>query len=339
MDNANSKPKRLESAGTGRTGVHHVGEVVEDKLDWIFREQPDGDYGIDAHVETVVDEEVTGKLLALQIKSSKTKFKKRPVAKGWWFKPKNTHVNYWRDHSLPVVVVLYDRSSKTAYWQAVNTHTLKPVKPKRGSKARPEDPKWRIFVPDNQVVGEDAKEAFSTLAEGDPYILRLRRLRLAHPWMELLQSGRRILIDVDEWINKTSGRGSFMLRSVDDANEDSRDLASWTVLLGRKSYKEVLPELFPWGNVHIHEETYDGAEWEQYRQECVSFDGEDEYFSMEFEDWRSLFRSDDLRPYEETAGGEVERWRLEVSLNDVGKAFLLIDEFAKGDKAFLHPRA
>lgn len=335
--NALPKPKRIDSAGTGRSGVHHVGGVIEDELNWVFREQPDGDYGIDAHVETVVNESVTGKLLALQIKSSRKQFKKRPRAKGWWFFPKNTHVNYWIDHALPVVIVLYDRESKTAYWQSVSKDTLKPVKKTRKTDTKPDAPVWRIFVPEDQVVGAVSKEAFARLADGDPYILRLRRLRLAKPWMDLLRSGRRILFDVDEWIHKTSGRGSFMLRSVDDANEDSRDLGEWSVLLGRRSYEEVLPELFPWGDVHIHEETYDDAEYEQYRQECVTFDENDEYFSMEFEDWRSLYRSDVLRPYQEDGSGEVERWRLEISLNKIGEAFLLIDEFANGETQFLLP--
>ncbi|MFD1211811.1 DUF4365 domain-containing protein [Arthrobacter sp. GCM10027362] len=331
-----AKPKRLESAGTGRSGVHAVGLVMERELDWIFREQPDNDYGIDAHMEVVEDETVTGKLLALQLKSSKNQWKKRKQSDGWWFYPKASHVNYWLDHSLPVAVVLYDKHSNTAYWQAVNQKTLSKTKPRK-KKNGVEEPKWRIFVPEAQVVGPESRETLARLAEGDPYMLRLRQLRLALPWMELLRAGRRILFDVEEAINKTSGRGSIMLRSVNDANEDSHDLGEWTVLLGLRSYRDVLPALVPWGEVGIHQETYDDAEYDQYYEECVTYDEEDKFFSMEFDEWRDLYRSDELRPFEESGGGEVARWRLEITLNNLGEAFLCIDEFAKGDSLFLHP--
>lgn len=312
--NGRPKPKKLESASTGRAGVHHVGGVIEDELDWVFREQPDGDYGIDAHVETVEDESVTGKLLALQIKSSKSKFKKRPRAKGWWFEPKNTHVNYWLDHSLPVVIVLYDRSSKTAYWQTVNQDNLKPVKTKPGKKRKPDAPEWRIFVPEDQIVGANSRQAFAELADGDPYILRLRQLRLATPWMELLQSGRRILFDIEEWIHKSSGRGSINLRSLNEDNADEFELGQWTVILGGQPYKDVLPRLFPWGTLSVHEETYEDE-----------IDRDESHSSL------------DLRPYEREVEGEVDLWRLEVTLNEVGKAFLLVDEFARGEGKFLLP--
>lgn len=48
--------------------------VLETQLRWLFREQPTEDYGIDAHTEVVDGEEVTGRLLALQIKSGSSWF-------------------------------------------------------------------------------------------------------------------------------------------------------------------------------------------------------------------------------------------------------------------------
>ncbi len=51
-------------------------------------------------------EEVIGKLLALQIKAG-TNWFSEPGPAGWWFRPDAGHVQYWKDHSLPVVVVLY----------------------------------------------------------------------------------------------------------------------------------------------------------------------------------------------------------------------------------------
>ena len=41
---------------------------------YIFREQPISDYGIDAQIELIDEETVTGKLVALQIKSGASWF-------------------------------------------------------------------------------------------------------------------------------------------------------------------------------------------------------------------------------------------------------------------------
>jgi Domain of unknown function (DUF4365) len=71
--------------------VTHTKMAVEDKLGWLFREQPTEDFGIDAHAEVVDGEEVSGRV-----------------------------------HSLPVAVVLYDSETERCYWQLVNRDNLAP---------------------------------------------------------------------------------------------------------------------------------------------------------------------------------------------------------------------
>lgn len=64
--------------------------------------------------------------------------------------------------------------------------------------------------------------------------------------------------------------------------------------------------MFAWADVSLHQETYDWADAEPFAeptdQGC-------------------------LRPYANGAS-EVDFWRLELLLNHVGKAFLVVDEFA-----------
>jgi hypothetical protein len=43
-----------------------------------------------------------------------------------------------------------------------------------------------------------------------------------------------------------------------------------------------------------------------------------------------------LRPYDNGAG-EVDNWRLELTLNDLAIAYLKVDEFGNGDRPFLTP--
>ena len=59
---------------TDRVGVQIVGERFE-LAGYIFREQTVSDYGIDAQIEVVDGDIVTGKLIALQIKSGISWFK------------------------------------------------------------------------------------------------------------------------------------------------------------------------------------------------------------------------------------------------------------------------
>jgi hypothetical protein len=275
--------------------VKRTGLAIEEELGWIFREQPIEDFGIDAHVEVVDGEDVRPRLLALQIKSGDSWFSS-PGPGGWWFRPDDAHVQYWTNHSLPVVVVLYRPETKHCHWQLINRQTL--GKASTGG--------WKVLVPESQVLDANARAALREAAEGDPYVLRIRELQLAKPWMELLADGTRLVIDIEEWINKSMGRGSITLGVDHEDGEDPEPIASWGVLLGFASYAKVVPRLFAWANVSHHEETYDRADYEDYLVE---------------------YRSHELRPYRNDAG-EVDYWRLELTLNDVGKAFLVVDRFA-----------
>jgi hypothetical protein len=69
--------KRDHGDNTGRIGVYAVAAMIEKELGWIFREQPTSDHGIDAQVEVVGSRsDVTGRLIALQIKSGKSYFRR-----------------------------------------------------------------------------------------------------------------------------------------------------------------------------------------------------------------------------------------------------------------------
>jgi hypothetical protein len=78
----------------------------------------------------------------------------------------------------------------------------------------------------------------------------------------------------------------------------------------------------------VHEETYDEAEHDAYEAECVIYDDEgDRFLTEDYDEWRAGRQWDELRPYT-NAYGEVDCWRLELTLNDLGKAFLVVDKIA-----------
>lgn len=72
--------RRKPSARVASAGVTHTRMAIEDELRWLFREQPTEDHGIDAHAEVVDGEDVSGKLLALQIKGGREK-----LVQGAWY--------------------------------------------------------------------------------------------------------------------------------------------------------------------------------------------------------------------------------------------------------------
>ncbi|UBH05290.1 hypothetical protein K8P10_000801 [Leucobacter sp. Psy1] len=303
-------------------------KVVTTDLDWLFREQPTDDYGIDAQFEVVESNAATGRLLAAQIKSGPSYFRNsRP--EGWWFSLDRDDLGYWLEHALPVIVVIYDPDSEAAYWQAVNDRTV--VTGSRGGK--------KILIPQSQQLASMSRPELARVASGKPEELRLRQLRLALPWMNLLRSGRRLLIEAQEWVNKSSGRGDIRIISVDEDNEDAQELGSWFIMVGLRPYEEVLPSLVPWADAVLHEETYDEADYEAWQDECVRYDSEgDRLVSEPYEEWRSGRIVDGiLRPFANGAG-EVDFWRLELVLNDLGKGFLAVERYLKGDGWILTPR-
>ncbi|MFF4689109.1 DUF4365 domain-containing protein [Streptomyces sp. NPDC001307] len=287
---------RKPSAKVASIGVTRTQLAVEAGLGWLFREQPTEDYGIDAHAEVVDAELVKGRLLALQIKSGSSWFREQGPG-GWWFRPDAEHIQYWTNHSLPVVIVLYHPERERCYWQLVNRETL--VETCGGG--------WKLLVPEAQVLDESARAALSQAAEGDPYTLRIRELQLARSWMRMLVEGMRLVIDIEEWVNKTSGRGTITLGVDNEDGNDPEQLVSWNVFLGLSSYVEVVPKLFAWANVGLHAETYDNVDYDDY--------------PYSRDDWGVL------HPYMNSSG-EVDFYRLELTLNDLGRAFLLVDQFA-----------
>ena len=321
-------PKTVKPSSTqDRKGVAAVQQIVTTDLEWVFREQPTDDFGIDTQFEVVEDGAATGRLIAAQIKSGPSYFEE-PHADGWWFRLDADDLEYWLDHSLPVVVVLYDPSTTTAYWEAVTQKTI--VTGPRGGR--------KILIPTAQQLGRESKRSLAKVAEGKPHELRLRQLRLALPWMKLLQEGRRILLEADEWINKSSGRGDIKVVSVDEDNEDRQELAAWFIMVGLRPYEEVLPSLAPWADVILHEETYDEADEGAFEEQCVIYDNEGDRFEMEdYSEWLERRIGDGgLRPYA-NAAGEVDKWRLELVLNNLGAGFLAVDRLAEGDGWILTP--
>lgn len=123
-----------------------------------------------------------------------------------------------------------------------------------------------------------------------------------------------LIVEVREWINKTSGRGDFIIKTVDHTGA-TRKLYESTILgFGCRPYEEVLPEVFPWADLELDTDYY-----EIY--------GDQEYILYK------KYEIPDIYLYKNTAG-EVDWYQFRPVLNDVGKAFILMDDFLSGGRMY-----
>lgn len=287
-------PRRQASATTAAVGVTKTQLFFQATAKWLFREQPLEDYGIDAHVEVVESGNVKGRLVALQIKSGDSWLK--PSATGGWnFYPEKKHVTYWQNHSLPVAIVVWQESSDTLFFREASRHTLEETK--SGG--------WRLHFGDDDLLTKAALPNLIRLSMGTTYDLRLRELGLLLPWMQRIAQGQRLILKTDEWINKTWGKGDLEILAVADDGTELQ-LGKWGVALGGEPYETALPALFGWADLAMDPD----VEWET-----------EEEFDSDPDD-------DAIHPYANSAN-EIDHWSLELHLNEIGRAFLLLDEYAR----------
>jgi hypothetical protein len=296
-----------------RTGLLLVEQRIVEELRWIFRNQPVSDFGIDAHLEVVQHESATGRLVAMQIKSGPSYFREE-TEETIVYRGDPEHLRYWLQHSLPVIVILADPAGRRCYWQVVREDLV--TETERG---------WKMVIPKTQVLDASARAALAELAAGPPHLLRLHRLQADRSLIELLAAGKRLVLEVQEWINKSSGRGDFKIL-LSKNWDDEEVLAEWTWLLPGWDYADALPRLFPWADLSLDEDTYDSHDEDAWTEACGIWDSEDKCYIMHtksFEEWRERLPAG-LRPYQE--GGEVAAWRLDLTLNELGRAFLVVDQ-------------
>lgn len=302
--------KVSKSHQTDRAGVAAVDYVVNEKLRWLFREQPISDTGIDAHVEIVSDGQATGRLFALQIKSGPSYFsetKRRCVV----YRGSDAHLDYWLNHSLTVVLVLFNPTDQTMIWERISE-----------SKINRTPKGWKIEVPLANRFDETSSRALREIAVGSTKALRLQEGLV---WMKALRDGADLVLEVEEWVNKTSGRGELLLTST--APDGAETQVKWEVMFGLCGYGGALQEFFPWATLSIDEDFYEDYDRGRFELENGYRDSETGtvFAFADFHEWQKNL-GDGIRPYEE-AGGEIARWRLKLTLNRIGKAYLTVVDF------------
>lgn len=307
----------------GRQGIHKCG-LVFSELGFIFREQTIGDYGIDAIIEAREGDYLSGKLIAVQIKSGESYFSETND-NYVIFRGDDKHYNYWINYSLPVIIVLYSPSSGECIWECFNKQTA--INCKSG---------WKIMIPRQQTLSTSKDKLQNLSNKQSEFERRWTSLVIAKKWMLETKKRGELILEVEEWINKTSGRGVFTLKAEEDDGTEQIFLKQHLLGFGSKNYELVIRELFPWADIEIDEDFYE----ENMEEDC--YEKKD---TTDREIAAALgIKGDDLLKFSDTppklypyrnGAGEVDFYRLKLTLNQIGESFIQIDHFLKTGKFYL----
>jgi hypothetical protein len=140
-------PRQNRANKIGRKGVAILNNIIEVEMDWNFRiNHLEDDFGIDAYIDIVTkDGGLTGKSIAMQIKSGESYFKHK-TDYGWKFYGEFKHLNYYLNHDIPVILVLIDINLKKAFWTLCDA-----------SQTDRTYNGWSIVIPYNQELGIESK--------------------------------------------------------------------------------------------------------------------------------------------------------------------------------------
>jgi len=136
---------------TERIGVHKVALAFLEEFGWFVREQAVSDVGIDMQAEIVKEDKPTGQLFSLQIKSGNSYFKESKED-FFIYRGEKKHLEYWTEHSTPVLIIVYSSETKNIYWQKVLHENI--CKTEKG---------WKINIPYTQTLTKEFKADISKI--------------------------------------------------------------------------------------------------------------------------------------------------------------------------------
>lgn len=292
-----------EFSPTERIGVNATEKIFLENFKWIFREQPVSDVGIDAHVEIVDNETPTGKLIALQIKTGKSHFNIHDDKLIYYGKLR--HLEYWVNHSLPVILIAHLLDSDETFWALVSSENIILTKTS-----------WKIEIPKNQKLETKFIGDFAEIGDGTEEVMKRRKLFIDKPLMEIIQSGGEVFVVFMQWLHKSLNRTPIKIIIMKDGHESIAK--EWAIAYAGYKNEEVMKRIFPWANVGIDEDYYRDNMDEQSLSQMYNLD---------------VLYNKEFYPYQVQCN-EAADFRLELTLNDLGKGFLTYIEYLENGKVF-----
>lgn len=308
---------------TERIGVYHCGKIAE-RNNWMFREQPVDDVGIDAHMEFIDSSGKPKQLLALQIKSGVSWFKENKDGDIIFRDINERQYNYWTMNTLPCILVLYNPDDDMCIWQKLSSETIERTNEGKGKGFYVKVPITQVFL---NTSSNEILLSFTNLSE---HIVNYNFLLSQKKFMQIIQEGGIVKLHSTEWVNKSSGRGDTELIVNDGTSIKKYSYPYW---FPYTPYTMVFPKLFPWADFSADEDFYEENDlfyWQEYH--CHYDKEDDEWITVgdTYEKFRQKLNP--IRSIDHC--GEVAEYMLVLKLNDLGRAFLKVDEFVSKNQAY-----
>ena len=195
------------------------------KLGFTVRPQSNADYGIDHHAEMIEEELASGRLLALQVKTGDSYFVEQDST-GVIFRADSDHIDYWLNHSLPVVICLCDLAKAEVYWQIVSPDTI--VSTGKGFKIR---------VPIDQKVDQQSKydlqqiatpavpsSRYTVLSEDDVSLAKTQRISI-----RVMVNGAPTKAEIAAIVRQLTSDRAFNGGTRDELTGNTRELGAQVV--------------------------------------------------------------------------------------------------------------
>lgn len=316
----------IMSNATERIGVSYCALTAE-RNNWMFREQPINDIGIDAHMEFVEDDKPR-QLLALQIKSGSSWFKEKKDDCIIFRNINERQYNYWTMNSLPCIVILYNPDDNMCIWQELTTETIKRTKDGAGKGLY-------VKVPINQsFLDELSNEKLLAYTNLPQHIQNYNFLLSQKKFMEIIQNGGEVKLHSTEWIHKSSGKGDTKL-IVNDGQETKE--YAYPYWFPFTPYTDVFPQLFPWADFSVDEEFIEESDSELWQQLHCWYDSKMADWIVVGETFEQFRQKLHPMRYLEHAS-EVAEYMLVLSLNELGKSFLEVEQFISETRPYAKAR-
>lgn len=311
-----------------RIGIYSVAKIFSENFNWIFREQPINDFGIDGFVEITMlglnlkDIIPIGKLFDVQIKSGKSFFKE---AKDEYFifRGSKKHLGYWLNQSIPVILIIYDKDSNLAYWQQVNISTT--ILTTRS---------FKVQIPKKNVLNYNSRETLADIAYfKNNYQYKLWQLTTSRNEIELLIDQHLYLyIQISSSNNFNEYYISLLLTDKDCYNynqlfycydDDNANRFEYSFYLSKeKSLEEAIKDTLPWADLLLDEESFtDNLLTKFISEEILSYNEQDF-----FQDVMDLKKENDFLKLACYLTDSYS-FKLDLKANELTFAFLKIDAF------------
>ncbi|HEY0055660.1 MAG TPA: DUF4365 domain-containing protein [Pedobacter sp.] len=310
-----------------RIGVLSVGKIFVEEFCLIFHEQSVDDFGIDAFVEItkLVDWKTqeyhpTGRLIGIQIKSGNSFFNEHN-SDHYVYRGSKRHLHYWLGHSIPVILILYDKNPKIAYWQEVSESTI--VCTRKG---------FKVNIPKTNLLNRDSIDTFKKIGYfKNSYQFKLWNLRSSIDEIKsVIEVSHHLYVEIEDSYQRKGYRVRLFLTTEEDQFSatvfpECPGTDYFFYLSENMSLSDGIKEILPWLDLYYENKLFLDN---HLATEVIEQSKEMGYWEFG-ENFSREYKEPVLKIACEMTGDYC--FRLEPRPNELAFSFLKIDEYLNND--------